>query len=207
LNKLSGLPLIIKFTVGFAILGMVNALIGMAVTVYQTTRIPVDVSALHTWDNIVILIWPTSLMLAPATRTTPGTVFTAIVSVIANGYIYGLLGLVVGAIRHRYKVDTYGAPPTGLKAPARRDAKRALLWAGVISVITNFLAVPWYIPAYRRTGTAFDWRATLYDTMVLWIVFWVVIFLPLFLQSGLRARRRTGGVTSNGDEESGGQDD
>lgn len=190
MNKLSKLPLIIKFTLAFAILGMVNAVVGMGVTIYLNTQVPVNLSVHYAWENLVLLIWPASLGLASATRTTSGTIFTAVVSVIANGYIYGMLGIVIGAIRHRYKVDTYGTAPTGLKAPARKIARRALIWGGVISVITNILAVPWYIPAYHQTGTVFDWRITLYNTVAVWALLWVVIFLPLFLQAGLRARRK-----------------
>lgn len=183
MNKLSGLPLIIKFTLAFAILGMVNAVVGMGVTIYLNTQVPVNLSVHYAWENLVLLIWPASLGLASATRTTPGTVFTAVVSVIANGYIYGMLGIVIGAIRHRYKVDTYGTPPTGLKAPARKIARRALIWGGVVSVITN-VVVAWCTPGFNQPG------AVLYSTVAMWVLLWVMIFLPLFLQAGLRARRK-----------------
>lgn len=185
-NRRLGLAPVVKITMTMAELGLCIATLSSGVSYLVTTQRPIDLNALYTWGDIILWIWPSSIMtMAPTTHTSSSLAILGI-SIIANGYVYGFLGLIAGSIRQKYLEDTNRWPRSLIWGYMRRNVKWALLSGGLISVAVNLATAPWYIPAMKRVGAAAGPSLIVHNIVLFWIELTLLIFLPLFLRSGFR---------------------
>ena len=77
------------------IVGLINGLIGAAITDHLNSHLPTDLDDFQTWQSIIDWIWPSALLMAPrrAARSSRWSL-----SVVTNGCLYGVVGLLIGAI-------------------------------------------------------------------------------------------------------------
>lgn len=182
-NRPSGLAPVVRFTMTMAILGLSMATLSFGITYLLTSRRPIDLNALYGWEDIIIWLWPTSIVTMASTTNSAASYFTLCVSIIANGYTYGFLGFIVGSIRQKYLEDKNRWPGSPIWRHIRRDVKRALVPGGLLSAVVNLIT---YIPDMGRDGANLSPLRVVHDILILWVVFTLLIFLPLFLRSGFR---------------------
>jgi hypothetical protein len=83
------------FRVAFVLMlvGLINGWVGAAITYHLNSHLPTDLDDFQTWVRIIDWIWPSALVMAPG-----GSIVALALSVVANGCLYGVVGLVIGAI-------------------------------------------------------------------------------------------------------------
>jgi hypothetical protein len=165
--------------------GLLTAMLSFGVSYLLTSHRPINLNALYTWEDIILWVWPASIVTMASTTNSAASYFTLCVSVIANGYTYGFLGFIAGCVRQKYLEETNRRPRSPVWNYIRRDVKRALVPGGLLSAVVNVIT---YIPYTGRGAATVRPSRVVHDTSILWVVFALLIFLPLFLGSGFRDR-------------------
>lgn len=86
--------------------GIVNAAIAATITYYLNSHQPTSLGALQSWSRstAVLLLWPSGIMMMATESSGPvGIAVILATSVIANGFVYGLVGLGLGAAWYKVR--------------------------------------------------------------------------------------------------------
>jgi hypothetical protein len=90
---------IIKVALTMMILGLITAAIAAGVTYHLNSQQPIDRKAFQLWSRTAIWVWPSGMMMTAADSSSPVLArVILVISIIANGCLYALAGVVIGAI-------------------------------------------------------------------------------------------------------------
>ncbi len=90
--------LIIKAGSVMMTLGVIVAAFVAGITCYLNSQRPLPREELQAWSRLVIWIWPSGIMmLVTKSSGSVGTVIILVSSLIVNGFLYALVGVLVAA--------------------------------------------------------------------------------------------------------------